>query len=187
MIPWVSNICCLSEITVAFYVLNAGLKHHTSKLDSFEALESDSSFGFRGEALSSLCALCSSVTITTATEGDAPMGTILELDRLGKVKSRSGKVARQVFCSTCIHLPHKPETLPTAGHNSNDHGTVQAFTCAAQRVRTKLQTRVWESVKLVECVCVVALYTGEWWSEAHMYSSTEGRVRLCHNSTLLAH
>ncbi|KAI0092222.1 hypothetical protein BDY19DRAFT_884632 [Irpex rosettiformis] len=87
---------------------SVGLKHHTSKLDSFEALESVSSFGFRGEALSSLCALCSSVTITTATDEDAPMGTVLELDRLGKVKSRSGKVARQRGTTVTISELFKP-------------------------------------------------------------------------------
>ena len=91
----VSNVAHVFPVSL-YFVLSA-LKHHTSKLDSFEALESVSTFGFRGEALSSLCALSSSVAVTTATEQDAPMGTVLELDRLGKVKSRSGKVARQVF------------------------------------------------------------------------------------------
>jgi DNA mismatch repair protein PMS2 len=52
-------------------------------------------FGFRGEALSSLCALCESVTMSTATESEAPMGTILEFDRNGRVVSKDGRVARQ--------------------------------------------------------------------------------------------
>jgi DNA mismatch repair protein PMS2 len=52
-------------------------------------------FGFRGEALSSLCALCENVTISTATESEAPMGTILEFDRTGRIISKDGRVARQ--------------------------------------------------------------------------------------------
>lgn len=51
-------------------------------------------FGFRGEALSSLCALAEKVVIITATKSEAPMGTVLEFDRMGRVVKMT-KSARQ--------------------------------------------------------------------------------------------
>ncbi|KAI9060339.1 DNA mismatch repair protein MutL [Trametes sanguinea] len=84
------------------------LKHHTSKLSSFTDLEAVTTFGFRGEALSSLCALAESVTVTTATEAEAPVGTVIEFERTGKVKSRKGKAARQRGTTVTVSGLFKP-------------------------------------------------------------------------------
>jgi len=76
--------------------LTVGLKHHTSKLPALSALPYVTTFGFRGEALSSLCALCESVTIVTATKETAPLGAIIKLGKDGRVIDSTGKVARPV-------------------------------------------------------------------------------------------
>ncbi|KAJ2449364.1 ATP-binding mismatch repair protein [Coemansia sp. RSA 2336] len=69
------------------------LKHWTSKLSTFEDLETVQSFGFRGEALSSLCAV-SRVQVTTATRETAPAGEQLEYNEAGELTARK-TVARE--------------------------------------------------------------------------------------------
>ena len=69
------------------------LKHHTSKLSTFGDLSTLLSFGFRGEALSSLCALSEDVGIITSTANH--LGDRIEVDNAGKVKNVA-KIARQV-------------------------------------------------------------------------------------------
>ncbi|KAI1099901.1 DNA mismatch repair protein MutL [Jackrogersella minutella] len=64
------------------------LKHYTSKLSTYSDLSSLQTFGFRGEALSSLCAL-SKFTITTCLASDAPKGSKLEFETSGKLRSTS--------------------------------------------------------------------------------------------------
>ncbi|KKZ64154.1 DNA mismatch repair protein PMS2 [[Emmonsia] crescens] len=62
------------------------LKHYTSKLSKFDDLSSLQTFGFRGEALSSLCAL-SNFHIITAQAHQAPKASRLEFEISGKLKS----------------------------------------------------------------------------------------------------
>ncbi|XP_055311447.1 mismatch repair endonuclease PMS2 [Sitodiplosis mosellana] len=62
-------------------------KYHTSKLREFDDLESVATFGFRGEALSSLCAL-SDMTITTKHHS-VNVATKLELDHNGNIMKQT--------------------------------------------------------------------------------------------------
>ena len=64
------------------------LKHRTSKLSTFDDLDRLQTFGFRGEALSSLCAL-SNLHIITARDIDAPKGTKLDFDVSGKIAGKA--------------------------------------------------------------------------------------------------
>ncbi|KAM5228479.1 mismatch repair endonuclease PMS2 [Ctenodactylus gundi] len=63
------------------------LKHHTSKIQEFADLTQVETFGFRGEALSSLCAL-SDVTISTCHKS-AKVGTRLVFDHNGKIVQKT--------------------------------------------------------------------------------------------------
>ena len=78
-------------------IFTSALNHHTSKLSSLSSLTTLTSFGFRGEALSSLCALCESVVVVTATDnaGQKGVGMKLEMGRRGDVVKKS-VAARQV-------------------------------------------------------------------------------------------
>lgn len=83
------------------------LKHHTSKIADFSDLQSLTTFGFRGEALSSLCALCN-LTVETRTKNE-PVGTHLTFDHSGLVRAET-KTARQV--GTTVTVEKLFSTLP---------------------------------------------------------------------------
>ncbi|ACO69396.1 DNA mismatch repair protein-MLH2/PMS1/Pms2 family, partial [Micromonas commoda] len=74
-------------------------KYATSKIRRFEDLDALASFGFRGEALSSLCAL-SDLSVTTRT-ADSDAGTRVEYDAEGNVRTR-GVVARAVGTTVTV-------------------------------------------------------------------------------------
>lgn len=87
------------SIVTAVYTFahwTAALRHHTSKLPSLEDLHKVTTFGFRGEALSALAALCDSITVVTATKETAPMGAVIKLGTDGRTIDTSGRVARPV-------------------------------------------------------------------------------------------
>ncbi|EKX51491.1 Pms1 mismatch repair mutL [Guillardia theta CCMP2712] len=83
-------------------------KHTTSKLRRFDDLNSLTTFGFRGEALSSLCAICEKVTITTRTANEV-IATKLEYDKNGKLRG-SSTCAREV--GTTVTLDTIFKALP---------------------------------------------------------------------------
>ncbi|XP_043708080.1 DNA mismatch repair protein PMS1 [Telopea speciosissima] len=83
------------------------LKHHTSKINDFPDLQSLTTFGFRGEALSSLCAL-GNLTVETRTKNE-PVATHLTFDRSGLLISER-KVARQI--GTTVTVDKLFSTLP---------------------------------------------------------------------------
>ncbi|MED6155508.1 hypothetical protein PIB30_006016 [Stylosanthes scabra] len=75
------------------------LKHHTSKLSDFPDLESLTTFGFRGEALSSLCAL-GNLTVETRTKNET-VATHLTFDHSGLLVAEK-KTARQVGTTVTV-------------------------------------------------------------------------------------
>ncbi|XP_055629614.1 mismatch repair endonuclease PMS2 [Toxorhynchites rutilus septentrionalis] len=82
-------------------------KYHTSKLKDFSDLACIETFGFRGEALSSLCALSDMVVVTR--HESAPHGTKLDLNNRGVISKRS-PCARAI--GTTISLSNLFSTLP---------------------------------------------------------------------------
>ncbi|CAH1398184.1 unnamed protein product [Nezara viridula] len=83
------------------------LKHHTSKLRDFSDLISVETFGFRGEALSSLCAL-SELSVVTRHESEN-CGTALTFDRNGHIIDQK-QHARQI--GTTVTLTNLFSALP---------------------------------------------------------------------------
>lgn len=75
------------------------MKHHTSKLLDFSDLQSVTTFGFRGEALSSLCAL-GELTVETRTINEA-VATHLTYDHTGLLTA-DRKIARQVGTTVTV-------------------------------------------------------------------------------------
>ncbi|VDN09255.1 unnamed protein product [Dibothriocephalus latus] len=99
----------------AVEVIDDGRKHSTSKISTFEDLASVASFGFRGEALNSLCHLAD-ITIHTRA-ADAVCGTRLAFDNSGAIKSRQ-PLARSRGTTVCLErLFH---TLPVRRRHLTD-------------------------------------------------------------------
>lgn len=90
------------------------LKHYTSKLATYDDLTTLQTFGFRGEALSSLCAL-SHFSVVTCTKEEVPKAKKLEFETSGKLKSTSivsGQKGTTVFVEDLFYnLPVRRREL----------------------------------------------------------------------------
>ncbi|CAO2046387.1 unnamed protein product [Urochloa humidicola] len=129
------------------------LKHHTSKISDFSDLGSVVTFGFRGEALSSLCAL-GKLTVETRTK-DEPVGTHLEFEHSGVVASER-KTARQV--GTTVTVEKLFSTLPVRSKEFSrnirkEYGKVisllNAYALIAKGVRLICTNTVGKNSKMV--------------------------------------
>ena len=116
------------------------MKHCTSKLASYDDLTSLQTFGFRGEALSSLCAL-SDFHIVTVRAEDAPKGARLDFETSGTLK------ATQVVASqkgTTVAVENLFANLPVRRRElekniKREYGkvltTLQAYACISTQVK----------------------------------------------------
>ena len=116
------------------------LKHYTSKLSSYDDLSNVETFGFRGEALSSLCAL-SNFTVVTALAHEAPKGTRLEFEQSGALKSTS-VIASQKGTTTYVEslfeqLPVRRRELTKniKREYSKVVGLLNAYACISTNVK----------------------------------------------------
>ncbi|KAK7356411.1 hypothetical protein VNO80_15682 [Phaseolus coccineus] len=91
----IDNGCGISPDNFKFLAL----KHHTSKLAEFHDLQSLTTFGFRGEALSSLCAL-GDLTVETRTVSE-PVATHLTFNNSGVLVTER-KTARQIGTTVMV-------------------------------------------------------------------------------------
>lgn len=87
---------------------SVALKHHTSKLSSYSDISTLQTFGFRGEALASLCAL-SILTVTTCQAGEAPKGSKLSFEPSGKL---SGTTVVAASKGTTVSVERLFHNLP---------------------------------------------------------------------------
>jgi len=130
------------------------LKHYTSKLSSYEDLTSLETFGFRGEALSSLCAL-SKFHITTARAEDGAVGKRLDFEVSGKLKGTSVVAAQRgttVVVENLFHgLPVRRKELEK--NIKREYGKVttllNSYACISVGVRYAVSNQIPKGKKVV--------------------------------------
>ncbi|KAL8963313.1 MAG: hypothetical protein Q9193_000416 [Seirophora villosa] len=116
------------------------LKHYTSKLSTYDDLSSLRTFGFRGEALSSLCAL-STFHIVTAQADEAPKGTRLDFETSGRLKTTSVVASQK---GTTVTVENLFTNLPVRRRGLEKNikreyakvlGLLQAYACVSTAVK----------------------------------------------------
>ncbi|KAK5730080.1 ATP-binding mismatch repair protein [Elasticomyces elasticus] len=130
------------------------LKHHTSKLSSYEDLTSLDTFGFRGEALSSLCAL-SKFHILTSRAEDRAVGKKLDFEVSGKLKSTGVSAAQRGTTVTVdelfYNLPVRRKELEK--NIKREYGKVlsllNAYACISVGVRFTVSNHMPKGKKVV--------------------------------------
>jgi len=123
------------------------LKHHTSKLSSYEDLASLDTFGFRGEALSSLCAL-SKFHILTARAEDGAVGKRLDFEVSGKLKGATVAAAQkgttvsvdELFCNLPVRRKELEKNIKR--EYGKVIGLLHAYACISVGVRFSVSNQM---------------------------------------------
>ena len=130
------------------------MKHYTSKLSTYDDLSSLQTFGFRGEALSSLCAL-STFHVITAQADEAPKGTRLDFETSGNLKATSVVASQK---GTTVVVENLFTTLPVRRRELEKNvkreygkvlGVLQAYACISTRVKFSVSNVMAKGKKLV--------------------------------------
>ncbi|PHH84295.1 hypothetical protein CDD83_2183 [Cordyceps sp. RAO-2017] len=93
------------------------LKHYTSKISCFSDIASLESFGFRGEALASLCALAN-LSVTTCLQRDVPKGSKLSFETSGRLRNVDVIAAER---GTTVSVDGLFHNLPVRRRELNRH------------------------------------------------------------------
>ncbi len=130
------------------------LTHYTSKLSSYDDLSTLKTFGFRGEALSSLCALAK-FYITTARADEAPKGTRLDFEGSGRLQS-TRVVASQKGTTVAVedifrNLPVRRRELERNIRREYGKalGVLQAYACISTQARISVSNVIAKGKKVV--------------------------------------
>ncbi|KAF2760649.1 DNA mismatch repair protein MutL [Pseudovirgaria hyperparasitica] len=126
---------------------SVALKHHTSKLNSYDDLSGLTTFGFRGEALSSLCALAE-FHVVTARASDGPKGTRLDFEVSGKLKNTSIVASTK---GTIVSVANIFYNLPVRKRELEKHikreygkvlGVLHAYACISTGVKFSVSNQM---------------------------------------------
>lgn len=133
---------------------HSALKHYTSKLSSYDDLSRLHTFGFRGEALSSLCALAN-FHIVTAQANQAPRANKLDFEVSGKLQ-KTQIVAGQKGTTASVEgifkrLPVRRRELEK--NIKREYGKVlnllHAYACISAGVRFSVKNTVGKTKNVV--------------------------------------
>ncbi|TPX48076.1 hypothetical protein SeLEV6574_g02256 [Synchytrium endobioticum] len=92
-----------------------GERHCTSKISEFDDLDKLETFGFRGEALNSICAISEEVTVATRTGDEGEVGRVYEFDRRGSITRTQRQAMGQGTSVTVRRIFHN---LPVRRENA---------------------------------------------------------------------
>ncbi|KAJ5923687.1 hypothetical protein N7454_008932 [Penicillium verhagenii] len=133
---------------------NVALKHYTSKLSSYDDLTTLHTFGFRGEALSSLCALAD-FHVVTAQAHQAPKANRLDFEisgQLGKTQIVAGQKGTTASVGGIFkRLPVRRRELEK--NIKREYGKVlnllHAYACISTGVRFSVRNTVGKTKNVV--------------------------------------